>query len=91
MKDEMDSRLGLKLTDKEFKLINDVYMYYPPFDDDISKDFIAVLFKQGGIAIFQDLYDASAKEMKKLFNERAQIDRQINDRKSYYLKTQGGI
>lgn len=73
MQEEFERMVGAGVSEKEYRIIDTVYMYHPA---DMNKEDIAGLFRMGGIALINDLLPA-AEAMQALEVELAQKHKQV--------------
>ena len=87
LKEELEAMIGRTVTVDQYDLVNRVYMYHPA---NLLKEHISVLWKMGGLKIFEDLAPVSdkMKELKKqeLFikTQLREIEQKINSEKEGY-------
>ena len=87
LKEELETMIGHTVTVEQYGLVNHVYMYHPA---DLLKEHIYVLWKMGGLKIFEDLAPIAdkMKELKKqeLFikTQLREIEQKINAEKERY-------
>lgn len=78
MKNEFEELIGGSVTDEEYKLIEEVYMWHPALIGPKAKATTAELYKQCGLVIFYDMYSRAMK-MKELQGQISNLDRVRND------------
>lgn len=61
MKNEFEEMIGRSVTDEEYQLIEEVYMYHPAIRTASGKEEVAELYKSFGIVIFYDMYPRARK------------------------------
>ena len=61
MKNEFEEMIGRSVTDEEYQLIEEVYMYHPAIRTASGKEEVAELYKSFGIVIFYDMYPRAQK------------------------------
>nr|DAV48822.1 MAG TPA: hypothetical protein [Caudoviricetes sp.] len=61
MKNEFEEMIGRSVTDEEYQLIEEVYMYHPAIRTASGKEEVAELYKSFGIVIFYDMYPRTQK------------------------------
>lgn len=87
LKEELEAMIGHSVTVEQYDLVNHVYMYHPA---SILKEHISVLWKMGGLKIFEDLTPIAdkMKELKKqeLFikTQLREIEQKIDTEKERY-------
>lgn len=60
-KSEFEEMIGGSVTDKEYQLIEEVYMWHPAICNASGKEEVAELYKSFGIVIFYDMYPRAKK------------------------------
>lgn len=60
-KSELEEMIGGFVTDEEYQLIEEVYMYHPAICNESGKEEVAELYKSFGIVIFYDMYPRAKK------------------------------
>ena len=55
-KQEFESRIGAKVTQEAFEIINHVYTFHPLIRDVGGKDQIAELYRLGGMLLMRNMY-----------------------------------
>lgn len=61
MKNEFEEMIGGSVTDEEYQLIEEVYMWHPAIRSASGKEEVAELYKSFGIVIFYDMYPRAKK------------------------------
>ncbi len=61
MKNEFEEMIGRSVTDEEYQLIEEVYMWHPAIRNASGKEEVAELYKSFGIVIFYDMYPRAKK------------------------------
>lgn len=61
MKNEFEEMIGESVTDEEYQLIEEVYMWHPAIRSASGKEEVAELYKSFGIVIFYDMYPRAKK------------------------------
>ena len=77
MKHEFEERIGREVTEKEYKVIEQVYTWHPAIDNCKGKEQIAAIFLAGGMAVIQDMVE-TAEMAKKIYYERHELEAKIN-------------
>lgn len=60
-KSELEEMIGGSVTDEEYQLIEEVYMWHPAIRNTSGKEEVAELYKSFGIVIFYDMYPRAKK------------------------------
>ncbi len=60
-KSEFEEMIGGSVTDEEYQLIEEVYMWHPAIRNTSGKEEVAELYKSFGIVIFYDMYPRAKK------------------------------
>lgn len=61
MKNEFEEMIGRSVTDEEYQLIEEVYLWHPAIRSASGKEEVAELYKSFGIVIFYDMYPRAKK------------------------------
>lgn len=61
MKNEFENLIHGSVTDEEYELIENVYMWHPAIRNTSGKEEVAELYKSFGIVIFYDMYPRAKK------------------------------
>lgn len=61
MKNEFEEMIGESVTDEEYQLIEEVYLWHPAIRSASGKEEVAELYKSFGIVIFYDMYPRAKK------------------------------
>lgn len=61
IKSEFEEMIGRSVTDEEYQLIEEVYMWHPAIRNASGKEEVAELYKSFGIVIFYDMYPRAKK------------------------------
>lgn len=100
-KQEFEERIERTVTDEQYKVIEEVYMWHPSIRNTSGKDEVAELYKSFGMTIFHDMLPRAKKAheldeeyancMKTLYNalEHAQIDKAKLTGEKYMRKSVG--
>lgn len=60
-KQEFEERIERTVTDEQYKVIEEVYMWHPSIRNTSGKDEVAELYKSFGMTIFHDMLMSSLK------------------------------
>jgi hypothetical protein len=60
-KSEFEEMIGGSVTDEEYQLIEEVYMWHPAIRNASGEEEVAELYKSFGIVIFYDMYPRAKK------------------------------
>lgn len=77
MKNEFEEMIGGSVTDEEYQLIEEVYMWHPAIRTASGKEEVAELYKSFGLIIFKDMYTRAMK-VKDIEEEIRSLDRAKN-------------
>lgn len=61
MKNDFEEMIGRSVTDEEYQLIEEVYLWHPAIRSTSGKEEVAELYKSFGIVIFYDMYPRAKK------------------------------
>ena len=62
-KQEFEERIERTVTDEQYKVIEEVYMWHPSIRNTSGKDEVAELYKSFGMTIFHDVLPRAKKAM----------------------------
>lgn len=62
-KQEFEERIERTVTDEQYKVIEEVYMWHPSIRNTSGKDEVAELYKSFGMTIFHDMLPRARKPM----------------------------
>lgn len=68
-KQEFEERIERTVTDEQYKVIEEVYMWHPSIRNTSGKDEVAELYKSFGMTIFHDMLGALEEELAKCEDE----------------------
>lgn len=60
-KQEFEERIERTVTDEQYKVIEEVYMWHPSIRNTSGKDEVAELYKSFGMTIFHDMLPRAKK------------------------------
>lgn len=76
MKQEFEERVGVEISDQDYKVIETVYTWHPAINEVGGKDQIATLYKTGGMPLINSMMEA-ASIMQDLDKERQRAIRHL--------------
>ena len=85
-KQEFEERIERTVTDEQYKVIEEVYMWHPSIRNTSGKDEVAELYKSFGMTIFHDMLPRAKKahELDELTNKekqaRAELKKRMQDK-----------
>ena len=68
-KQEFEERIERTVTDEQYKVIEEVYMWHPSIRNTSGKDEVAELYKSFGMTIFHDMLPRARGEMNTLYRD----------------------
>lgn len=73
-KQEFEERIERTVTDEQYKVIEEVYMWHPSIRNTSGKDEVAELYKSFGMTIFHDMLPRAKKahELDELLRNRTE-------------------
>ena len=77
-KEEFEDLVGQALSDRDYEIIETVYLYHPAIRDVSGKEEVAELYKSFGMVIFYDLIGRAKKNQEleeQLRHAQAEVDR----------------
>lgn len=72
-KQEFEERIERTVTDEQYKVIEEVYMWHPSIRNTSGKDEVAELYKSFGMTIFHDMLPRAKKAHTQQLSTRALI------------------
>lgn len=78
MKNEFEEMIGSSVTDEEYQLIEEVYLWHPAIRGSSGEEDVAELYERFGIVIFYDMYPR-AREVKDIEHSIQTINKARED------------
>lgn len=84
-KQEFEERIERTVTDEQYKVIEEVYMWHPSIRNTSGKDEVAELYKSFGMTIFHDMLPRARSES---FLPLPEALLKVRNRRTAYLQEQ---
>ena len=89
-KQEFEERIERTVTDEQYKVIEEVYMWHPSIRNTSGKDEVAELYKSFGMTIFHDMLPRAKKahrekldaELEQLRENRMELEAEIEGKEN---------
>lgn len=83
-KQEFEERIERTVTDEQYKVIEEVYMWHPSILNTSGKDEVAELYKSFGMTIFHDMLPRAKKahELEQLRENRMELEAEIEGKEN---------
>lgn len=88
-KQEFEQRIGTKINDKDYSIVEHVYTWHPSIDETEGKDQIAELYKSFGMPLIKNMMEA-ANYMETIDRAMRQVQRELDELKKRAVRVAKG-